>query len=130
MNPREWKTRKQIKREEICSKEKQDQQQVIKWLQWHGIPHFAVPNGFKRTPIQGAIERSLGLRAGVPDLIIPVAAKGYHAMALEVKRIKGGRVSEAQQYWLEQLTKQGWYAQVGKGYDECIFLLQFYLGIK
>jgi hypothetical protein len=38
---------------------------------------FAVPNGGGRSPIEGAIMKGLGVRAGVPDLVIIHAGKTF-----------------------------------------------------
>ena len=108
MQSREWQTRKVKRRNRYFETERSDQVQLVKWLRLKGIVHFAVPNGFKRTPLQGALEKAMGLSAGVQDLIIPISRKGYHSMALEVKRKQGGRISESQEYWREALTKLGW----------------------
>src|SRR5262245_1309253 len=43
---------------------------------------FAVPNGGGRSPIEAAILKGLGVRAGVPDLIIVYGGKTY---GLELK---------------------------------------------
>lgn len=127
LDVREWQTRKAKRKKAACSPERNDQIKIVSWLRDNGIVHFSVPNGFKRTPMQGAIEKAMGLSAGVPDLIIPIARKGYHAMALEVKREAGGRLSEKQMYWLEVLNKEGWYAIEGKGFDQCVKLIRDYL---
>ena len=53
---------------------------------------FAVPNGGGRSPIEAAILKGLGVRAGVPDLIIVHAGKTY---GLELKA-EGNRPTRLQ----------------------------------
>lgn len=88
---------------------------------------FAVPNAGKRS--YGALNyyKAEGLRNGVPDLCLPVARKGYHGLYIELKRVKGGKVSPEQEWWLERLTEQSYYAVVCKGADEAIKTIIDYL---
>lgn len=60
-------------------------------------------------------------------MILPVARKGYHGLAIELKRKVGGKLSTEQAQWLDALNAQGWYAVVCKGATESIRLLQAYL---
>jgi hypothetical protein len=45
-----------------------------------------------------------GLRAGLPDLLVILPHK---LLFIEMKRLKGGKVSPEQQDWIEQLNKIG-----------------------
>ncbi len=66
-----------------------------------------IPNGGKRTAIEGALFKRMGVQSGVPDLLIfwgnqPVWVE------LKVKTIKTkGRVSDNQRIFLEWATHQG-----------------------
>lgn len=55
-----------------------------------------IPNGGYRKPSEAARFRALGVRAGVPDIFLPVARGGYHGLWIELKRRRGGRVSGEQ----------------------------------
>jgi hypothetical protein len=57
-----------------------------------GVYAFHVPNGGARSPIEGAILKGLGVRAGVPDVIVVKDGRTY---ALEIKS-PGGRLTAAQ----------------------------------
>jgi hypothetical protein len=46
---------------------------------------FAVPNGGKRSPITAAILKALGVKPGVPDLVLPIAAAPYGGLYIELK---------------------------------------------
>ena len=63
-----------------------------------------------------------GVRRGVPDLLIfdaPPSAT-YVGAAVELKRIKGGRVTAPQKRWLESLAARGWLALVAKGSHDAL----------
>src|SRR5262245_64718583 len=47
---------------------------------------FAIPNGGARDVITAGRLKAEGVRAGVPDVCLPVARAGYHGLFLEVKR--------------------------------------------
>lgn len=65
------------------------QQQVVRYLDL-ALPSliwFHCPNGGGRTPVEGAILKSMGVRAGVPDLVF-VLPDGRAAF-IELKAGKG-----------------------------------------
>ncbi|MBK8772660.1 MAG: VRR-NUC domain-containing protein [Rhizobiales bacterium] len=67
-----------------------------------------------------------GQRAGIPDLCLPVARRGFNACYVEMKRI-GGRPSSAQLYILEMLREYGNLAIIAYGAGEAIRALEHYL---
>ena len=74
--------------------------------------------------------KRMGVKAGIPDLCIPIARKGHHGLYIELKRRSGGVVSDTQQYWLEELKRQGYDVFIAKGADELIDYVKNYLGGK
>lgn len=88
---------------------------------------YAVPNGGSRHPAEAARLKQQGVKSGVPDMCLPVARGGYHGLYIELKRVKGGRVSEQQKQWLAALNAQGYKAVVCKGAGEALDVLQKYL---
>lgn len=70
---------------------------------------------------------NMGLRPGVSDLFLPVARKGYHGFWIELKRIKGGRVTPEQWSWIEKMRAQGYRAEVAYGCDDAWNMLIDYL---
>lgn len=88
---------------------------------------YAVPNGGYRPPATVAVLKRTGVKSGVPDMVLPVARRGYHGLYIELKRRKGGKVSVNQKMWLLQLEKQGYLTKVCHGADEAIALLESYL---
>lgn len=91
---------------------------------------FAVPNGGDRHKATAGKLRAEGVRAGVPDYILPVAAGGYHGLAIELKRQQGGRTSGEQEQWIEALRQEGWRAEVCKGWQQALAVLSDYLGVR
>ena len=57
-------------------------------------------NGVRLTIGQAKKVKKSGMRKGYPDLFLPVARGGYHGLYVELKRKKGGKVSDAQMWWL------------------------------
>ena len=111
--------------------EREEQVKLAKYLDSLGLLWCHVPNeghgGYgKGAQIKGARLRAEGLKSGVPDVLVfnqcsVVSDKEeLHraGCAIELKRQKGGRVSEDQKRWLEELEKRGWVCKVCKGFDE------------
>jgi hypothetical protein len=98
------------------------------WLEKNNILFYHIPNGGRRNMLEAVKFKRMGVKAGVPDLCIPLARKGYHGLYIELKRVSGGSVSEAQRYWLEELQRQGYDVFVAKGADELIKYVKNYIG--
>ena len=89
---------------------------------------FHIPNEAGTRTIRDTMRlKKLGVKAGVPDLFLPVARWGWHGLFIEMKRQKGGRVSEAQQEWRNSLVDQGYLVRVCNGFDEAKKSLLLYL---
>jgi hypothetical protein len=89
----------------------------------------AVPHGGYRRPIEAAIMKAEGVVAGCPDLLIftrtvEMVNRGRVGIAIEMKRPKGGRVSQEQATWIASLQAYGWVAQVCNGAGEALELLK------
>jgi len=88
-----------------------------------GLLWCHVPNEGKRSVVAGARLRAAGLKSGVPDILIfsPAPNKPeVHGVAIELKRKKGGRISETQKEWIWRLEEAGWRATVCHGYYEAM----------
>lgn len=79
---------------------------------------FHIPNGGSRHPAEARHLREQGVKAGVPDICLPVPNKRYAALYIEMKRTKGGRVSEEQKAWITALNRAGNRAVVCRGWEE------------
>lgn len=101
--------------------EEQEQRTVAQFLdlffpgEW-----FHVPNGGMRNKAEGGKLKAQGVKCGVPDVWIIRPIGKAHGMVVELKRIKGGTVSDEQKKWIATLKRHGWIARVAKGADEAI----------
>lgn len=111
-----------------------EQERVINWCGYNADRHpelkliYHIPNGGSRNELEAANLKRQGVKAGVPDLALPVALKGYHGLYIEMKFGKN-KTAEKQKWWLEQLTKQGYKTAVCYGADEAIATLKEYIDI-
>lgn len=84
-----------------------------------GYRWFHPANGGSRNPIEGAKFKRLGVKRGVPDVVLPMAKKSYHGLVIEFKRIDGkmSDLSVEQEEWLEWFKGQKWSVNVAFGFD-------------
>ncbi len=110
---------------------KEDQEQIVvaTWLTRNNIIFYHIPNGGRRNFLEGLKFKRMGVKAGIPDICIPVARKGFHGAYGELKRLVGGRVSEQQEWWLAELKRQGYYVFIGHGADEFIQHVKNYMEV-
>jgi hypothetical protein len=87
---------------------------------------FAVPNGGKRDKRTAAKLKAEGVRAGVPDLCLPVARGVYHGLFIEMK-VGRNKAEPEQLWWIEQLTRQGYYCQICYDWSKAMEILIDYL---
>lgn len=93
---------------------------------------YAIPNGSYKSKQSARKFAAEGLKSGVPDICLPVpSADGqYHSLYIELKRQKGGKVSDTQKAWIGSLQFYGNQAWVAKGGNEAIEIIKDYLDIK
>jgi hypothetical protein len=108
--------------------EHQEQCLVIAFCDIHHIPIFAIPNGSNKSKIQAHNFKLEGLRAGVPDLCVPLMRNGYGSLYIEMKRKKKSTVSIEQKAWIALLNSFGHKAVVCYGSDEAIEVIKGYIG--
>ena len=84
-------------------------------------------NGVRLTIGQAVKAKKAGMKAGFPDLFLPVARGGYHGLFIELKKKSGGSITKEQKVWIEDLSKQGYFAIVCKGVDMAKTILIQYL---
>lgn len=113
--------------------EAQEQAVIFRWTELAAarMPEvkllFAIPNGGSRHQIEAVHLKEQGVKAGVPDMCLPVPRGGYHGLWIELKRTQGGRLRQEQADWLHALQAQGYCALVCKGADSAIKLIYKYL---
>ena len=101
----------------------------VKWfrLQYPNAIIAAIPNGGKRSAITASILKNEGVLAGMPDLIIPCARKGYNGLFIEMKYGKN-RLSPSQIQIMIKLRQEGYRSEVCYTFDEFVELCNEYLG--
>ena len=87
---------------------------------------FHVPNEGKRGVITGSRLKQMGLKKGVPDIILPTAHGGYIGLAIEMKYGRG-TLSQEQREWLEALRGAGYKTEVCYSFDAARALIEKYI---
>lgn len=100
--------------------EKDEQKRLCKWLKENKIGHFATGLGVKLglDVKYVASLKTQGHYSGIPDLVV-LLGNGKICF-VELKRQKGGVISEEQKKWIDYLNNNGYPAKVCKGADEAI----------
>ena len=96
---------------------------VFDHLRLRGQPgafFFHVPNGGYRTPIEAKIMKGLGVRAGVPDLLVIYQGQVY---GLELKA-PNGRTTPQQNCALADMEAAGAHTAVAIGIDQALATLE------
>lgn len=91
---------------------------------------YHIPNEGKRGRAAAGKLVAEGLRAGVPDVCLPVPRGGYGALYIEMKRPKGGRVTGNQKKWVERLRRAGNRVEVCRRFEDAGRVIMQYLGMK
>ena len=113
--------------------ESQEQTLLFKWAGWNHTTYpelemmYAVPNGGKRDIVTATHLKAEGVKAGVPDICLPVPRGGYHGLYIELK-VHGNKPSELQESWLRRLSEQGYFTAVCYGWYEAAETIKRYLG--
>ena len=92
----------------------------LRWL-------YAVPNGGLRSKATAGRLKAEGVKAGVPDIALDIARKGYHGLRIELK-IPPNTPSIEQIDWSHELTQQGYYVRLCTSWREAWNTLMTYLG--
>lgn len=110
--------------------ETQEQKQLIQWCRTRPELQFMfhIPN--ESVGGQGWLvrNRQMGVRNGVPDLMLPIPSKGYHGLFIEMKA-GSGRVSTAQGRWIDALNTFGYLAVVAYGWEDARCKIMDYLNL-
>ena len=125
--------------------ETQEQQALFAWASMFEPKYpevrdmYAVPNGAYKSRAMAARFQREGLKSGVPDIVLPHAKGGHHALYIEMKRrrmigkkgelLAGDRPSPQQLDWHERLRAAGNCVVVAYGWDEAAAAILKYLSI-
>ncbi len=87
---------------------------------------YHVPNGGKRNAAEAAHLKRQGVKAGVPDLCLPVPRGKYHGLYIELKA-KNNQPTETQIDWLKALAAQGFKTAVCWGFEAARSVIESYM---
>lgn len=115
--------------------ESAEQQALFRWAEYMSGRHpeirllYHIPNEGKRSRATGARLKAEGLKAGVPDICLPVAIGKYHGLYIE---LKAGRntATDKQKEWLAALASRGYCTAVCWGWEQAAAVITDYLGVK
>lgn len=108
---------------------------VIQWAYWNRnqFPELELlhhcPNGGSRNKAEAVKLKQMGVKAGVPDLCLPVPKGIYCGLYIEMK-YEGGRIQDSQKDYLRLAAKYGHYCCVCYGAEAAIKVLEEYVRLK
>ncbi len=98
---------------------------------------FHAANGEYRQPATAGRLKAMGVRAGVPDVLLPCIARDaavgvdYVGLAIELKRSDhSNKPTPEQEEWLSWLDSQDWRCVVCYGAQEAINVIREYLDME
>jgi len=87
---------------------------------------FAIPNGGKRHIAVARKLKTEGVKAGVPDICLPVARGGYHALYIELKHGRN-KATPAQLEWLGALRRAGNRVEIAYEFEGAKAVIEEYM---
>ena len=116
--------------------EAQEQTTLFQWAKlmekkWPELQLLhAIPNGGSRNPIEARHLKEQGVKAGIPDIFLPCPKNVFHGLYIEMKRKKGGRLSEAQREMIDNLRCCGYRVEVCEGWEKARDVITEYMNEK
>lgn len=90
---------------------------------------YHIPNGGSRNPIEAANLKRQGVRAGVPDLCLPIARGKYHGLYIEMK-YGDNKPTENQKRWMRNLQRYGYATSICYSAEAAIADIEKYLNLE
>ncbi len=120
----------------VVPHEHDEQSALMQWADvwaWEypelGLLYANANGGYRPDKTARAMKRE-GLKAGVPDLFLPVPRNGKHGFYIEMKRAnRKNHATPQQQRWIRVLQDYGYRCEVCYGFEEAKVSLCDYLGI-
>ena len=112
--------------------EEAEQAALFEWAayktgQWPELAlMFHIPNGGLRNKATAARLKATGVKAGVPDIFLPVTRGQYAGLFVEMKYGKN-KPSPDQQRYMDMLERQGYAVTVCYGCEQAIETITAYL---
>ena len=118
----------------VAPTEAQEQTWLMQWANAMSVLRYPelellhhIANGGSRNKIEGRHLKEQGVKAGVPDMFLPVAKNGWHGLYIEMKRTVGGVVSPEQKRWIDKLRMQKYRVEVCKGFHAAADIIEAYM---
>lgn len=110
------------------------QKTLARYLDSIGLDWFHPANGELRDKRTAAKLKSMGVKSGVPDVIIitPILYGGvvsYRGMVIELK-VGKNKITESQSLWIQKFVNNGWKHLITHSLDEAIETINEYYLIK
>ena len=114
-----------------------EQEQTFRWIRANQIRYpklqlaYSTLNGVRLPAKLRADMKRQGNRKGVLDIVIPAWSydRRYCGLYVEMKRRKGGKVSEEQKEYIRMLLAEGYQALVAKGWNQAVDHIKKHLGV-
>jgi hypothetical protein len=115
-----------------------ESEEQIALFQWAGImqarfPALAllhhIPNGGQRARTTAVRLKAEGVKAGVPDVSLPIPKGVYHGLYVEMKAGKN-KPTAYQLWWLERLAANGYHTYTAYGWREAADVITRYLELQ
>ena len=116
--------------------EDEEQEALFQWAETMEYKYpelralFHITNEGKRSKQTGAKLKREGLREGVSDIELPVKRGQYGSLFIELKKRKGGRVSDEQKEWIDLMWELGNAAYICYGWEEAVKVIEEYLKLS
>ncbi|WP_432046532.1 VRR-NUC domain-containing protein [Weeksella virosa] len=116
------------KKKKRSNHESKLQQQCVKWfrLQFRDVMIFSIPNGGSRHQKEVAKIKAEGVVAGVSDLFIMKASRGFHGLFIEMKYGKN-TTTEKQDVFLAKARSERYATAVCYSFEEFVKVTTQYL---
>lgn len=90
---------------------------------------YHVPNGGRRDKREAVSLRRQGVKAGIPDIVLPVARDGFFGLYIELKFGKN-KTSSIQDVWIRRLRGMNYKVEVCYGWVAAREVIECYLDKK
>lgn len=117
----------------LTSSEYEIQRDIFAWAEvangkYRGLDLMYATGSGLRLPVGLLMKaKRMGIiKKGLPDIVLPVARKGYHGLYIELKTDKG-KPSADQVIFIKRLIEEGYFAITCKGFDEAIKMIIDYM---
>ncbi len=90
---------------------------------------FHPMNGGLKSRTEAARYTRLGVHKGVPDIWIIKSASGFKGTVIEIKDPNGDCPTDEQEWWLSELSDEGWFVGEARGAHEAVVMIDHMYGV-